>query len=145
MADFNRLLGLPALVELDQIRWQRYICLSEYENQSTNPPSTSCSGPSRIAPGCASCICSTGGELCVCDIVAVLLVPQPKASRHLAYLRRAGLVTARKEGLWSYYQLAPARGTFHRKLLDCLACCFRKYRNLRRTPSNWPRGVACCG
>src|SRR6185437_2202344 len=46
-----------------------------------------------------------GGELCVCDIVAVLEVPQPKASRHLAYLRKAGLVQARKEGLWSYYKL----------------------------------------
>jgi ArsR family transcriptional regulator len=66
----------------------------------------------------------TGGELCVCDIVAVLQVPQPKASRHLAYLRRAGLVTARKEGLWSYYRLSTARDTFHKKLLDCLACCF---------------------
>ncbi len=33
------------------------------------------------------------GELCVCDIVGVLEVPQPKTSRHLAYLRRAGLVT----------------------------------------------------
>ena len=67
-----------------------------------------------------------GGELCVCDIVAVLAVPQPKASRHLAYLRRAGLVLARKEGLWSYYSLAPARGTFHKKLLDCLSCCFQE-------------------
>jgi len=67
-----------------------------------------------------------GGELCVCDIVAVLAVPQPKASRHLAYLRRAGLVLARKEGLWSYYSLATARGTFHKKLLDCLSCCFHE-------------------
>ncbi len=50
------------------------------------------------------------GELCVCDLVEVLGVPQPKTSRHLAYLRRSGLVVARKEGLWNYYQLAP-RGT----------------------------------
>jgi ArsR family transcriptional regulator len=66
-----------------------------------------------------------GGELCVCDIVEVLGVPQPKVSRHLAYLRRAGLVEARKEGLWSYYQLAPSRGNFHAKLLECLGCCFQ--------------------
>lgn len=65
-----------------------------------------------------------GGEMCVCDLVDVLGVPQPKASRHLAYLRRAGLVTARKEGLWAYYRLAPARNQFHKKLLDCLSCCF---------------------
>lgn len=65
-----------------------------------------------------------GGELCVCDIVAVLDVPQPKASRHLAYLRKVGLVVSRKAGLWSYYRLAPARGLFHKKILDCLGCCF---------------------
>ena len=64
-----------------------------------------------------------GGELCVCDLVDVVGVPQPKVSRHLAYLRRAGLVVARKEGLWNYYKLAPARSTLHEKLLDCLADC----------------------
>jgi ArsR family transcriptional regulator len=72
------------------------------------------------------------GELCVCDIVGVLGVPQPKASRHLAYLRRAGLVTARKEGLWSYYQLSPARTKVHEKLLDCLAHCFNEVPELTR-------------
>ena len=49
------------------------------------------------------------GELCVCHIVDVLDLSQPKVSRHLAYLRRTGLVLARKEGLWNYYRLAPAR------------------------------------
>jgi ArsR family transcriptional regulator, arsenate/arsenite/antimonite-responsive transcriptional repressor len=63
-----------------------------------------------------------GGERCVCDLVDVLGVPQPKTSRHLAYLRRAGLVLARKQGLWSYYRLASAKTKFHAKLLDCLAC-----------------------
>lgn len=72
------------------------------------------------------------GELCVCDLVDVLGVPQPKASRHLAYLRKAGLVVARKQGLWSYYSLAPARGMFHQKLLDCLSDCFREVPELCR-------------
>jgi len=63
------------------------------------------------------------GELCVCHLVDVLEVPQPTASRHLAYLRRAGMVIARKEGLWSYYRLTPARNAFHEKLLGCLASC----------------------
>lgn len=61
------------------------------------------------------------GELCVCDLVNVLDVPQPTASRHLAYLRRAGLVAARKEGLWHFYRLVDAPSAFHRKLLDCLS------------------------
>lgn len=65
-----------------------------------------------------------GGELCVCDIVDVLQVPQPQVSRHLAYLRRAGLVTARKEGLWAHYTLAQPSSPFHAKLLECLANCF---------------------
>ena len=47
------------------------------------------------------------GEVCVCDIYGSLAIAQPKASRHLAYLRRAGLVAARKDGLWVHYRLAP--------------------------------------
>ena len=64
------------------------------------------------------------GELCVCDIVNVLQASQPLVSRHLAYLRRAGLVLARKDGLWMHYRLAPANSDFHKSLLNCLACCF---------------------
>jgi ArsR family transcriptional regulator len=46
------------------------------------------------------------GEVCVCDIHDSLGISQPKASRHLAYLRRAGLVDTRREGLWVHYRLA---------------------------------------
>jgi ArsR family transcriptional regulator len=46
------------------------------------------------------------GEVCVCHIHESLGVSQPKASRHLAYLRRSGLVETRREGLWVYYRLA---------------------------------------
>jgi ArsR family transcriptional regulator len=45
------------------------------------------------------------GELCVCFFVAVLETNQPKISRHLAYLRRAGLVAARREGKWTHYRI----------------------------------------
>ena len=48
----------------------------------------------------------TTGEVCVCDIHDTLKIAQPKASRHLAYLRRAGLVDTRREGLWVHYRLA---------------------------------------
>ena len=65
-----------------------------------------------------------GGELCVGDLVAILQAPQPRISRHLAYLRKAKLVLVRKSGLWSHYCLAPAKTPFHRKLLECLAKCF---------------------
>jgi ArsR family transcriptional regulator len=46
------------------------------------------------------------GEVCVCHIHESLKITQPKASRHLAYLRRSGLVETRREGLWIHYRLA---------------------------------------
>jgi ArsR family transcriptional regulator len=45
-------------------------------------------------------------EVCVCHLHASLDVPQPTASRHLAYLRRAGLVDVRREGVWMHYRVA---------------------------------------
>ena len=45
-------------------------------------------------------------EICVCYLVEVLDCPQPKISRHLAYLRRAGIVRARRDGKWMHYSIA---------------------------------------
>ena len=72
-----------------------------------------------------------GGELCVGDIVESLRAPQPRISRHLAYLRKANLVAVRKAGLWSHYSLAPAKTPFHRKLLECLGKCFAEVPELQ--------------
>ena len=44
-------------------------------------------------------------EVCVCFLVEILKISQPKISRHLAYLRRARVVTARREGKWMHYRL----------------------------------------
>ena len=89
-----------------------------------------------------------GRELCVCDLIVVLGVPQAKVSRHLAYLRRAGLVRARKQGLWSFYSLTAPRGAFHTKLLECLACCFNDVPELVKDAERLGRrpacGPACC-
>jgi ArsR family transcriptional regulator len=63
-------------------------------------------------------------ECCVGDLVTILALAQPSVSRHLAYLRKAGLVDSRKEGLWCYYRLSAASTPFHRSLLECLKCCF---------------------
>lgn len=63
------------------------------------------------------------GELCVCDLVTVLDVPQPTASRHLAYLRNVGLVTVRKEGVWCYYSASSADSEFAKRLWACVASC----------------------
>lgn len=64
------------------------------------------------------------GEYCVSDLITILRVPQAKASHHLNYLRRAGLVDVRKQGLWCFYRLRPAETSFHQKLLECLGQCF---------------------
>lgn len=58
----------------------------------------------------------TTGELCVCELVAVLEMPQGKISRHLSVLKNAGLVSDRREGTWIYYRL-PAPDTDLKTLL----------------------------
>jgi ArsR family transcriptional regulator len=46
-----------------------------------------------------------GREVCVCYFVEILKQGQPKISRHLAYLRRAGIVSARRDGKWMHYSI----------------------------------------
>jgi ArsR family transcriptional regulator, arsenate/arsenite/antimonite-responsive transcriptional repressor len=54
----------------------------------------------------------TAGELCVCDLMAVLDLPQSTVSRHLAYLRNSGLVEDRRQGVWMYYRLTTPAAAF---------------------------------
>jgi len=56
-------------------------------------------------------------EVCVCYFVEVLKTPQPKISRHLAYLRRAGIVGARREGKWMHYRIIEPKDPRGAKLL----------------------------
>lgn len=74
----------------------------------------------------------TAGELCVCDIVQLLDLPQPTISRHLAYLRRVGLVTATRDLRFAYYQLAEPRDGVHRSLIHCVRSCFTAFGALGR-------------
>lgn len=62
----------------------------------------------------------SNGELCVCDLMSALDAPQSKMSRHLAYLKRAGLVRDRKQGKWRHYSLAKPANALHKGLLACL-------------------------
>lgn len=57
-------------------------------------------------------------DLCVCNITDALRMGQSKVSRHLAYLKNAGLVKARRDGQWVYYSLS--RENFYQPLLKCL-------------------------
>jgi ArsR family transcriptional regulator len=64
------------------------------------------------------------GELCVCDLTAILGLPQSSVSRHLAYLRRARLVETEQKGKFAHYRLSQPRSTVHRSLLSCVRSAF---------------------
>lgn len=85
-----------------------------------------------------------GGELCVCDLVEVLRLPQPKVSRHLSVLRDAGLVEQRIESNWRHYSLAAPTTPLHRKLLDCVACCMDCVPQVRSDLKRLEQHPACC-
>lgn len=66
----------------------------------------------------------SAGELCVCDLVALLRLSQPTVSRHLAYLRRAGLVVARPALKFTYYRLSEPGDPVHQRLVACVRTGF---------------------
>lgn len=63
----------------------------------------------------------SGEELCVCDIMAALDLPQSTVSRHLSYLRNAGLVDDRRQGIWMYYRISRGKIEHGAALFDLLA------------------------
>lgn len=88
------------------------------------------------------------GELCVCDVMCVLKEPQSKISRHLAYLKRAGLVDARKQGLWMYYRLARPNVKTFRLILEAVRHARTDFDELKKDLAEFQRSknclVACC-
>ena len=73
-----------------------------------------------------------GGKLCVCDIQEVLGEPQVKVSKHLAYLRKRGLVAARRESNWMIYRLPGRPSGDLSANLACLQDCVRENPVFRR-------------
>ena len=71
------------------------------------------------------------GELCVCHLVDLLDASQPKISRHLALLRRAGLVSVRVDGPWRHYALAADATGLAATLLGCVRDCLSDFDELR--------------
>jgi ArsR family transcriptional regulator, arsenate/arsenite/antimonite-responsive transcriptional repressor len=84
------------------------------------------------------------GEVCVCDIHQSLKIPQSKASRHLAYLRRSGLVETRRERLWIHYRL----GTFADPVLatigDAVRHALTHIDTVRRDGDRLRKRTGCC-
>lgn len=83
------------------------------------------------------------GEVCVCHIHDSLKIPQPKASRHLAYLRKAGVVEADKRGLWVYYKLAP-QPAVAQTLLDAARHCVGHLTTAKQDAKRLERETGCC-
>lgn len=84
------------------------------------------------------------GEVCVCDIHDSLKISQPKASRHLAYLRRAGLVAARRDGLWMYYRLAETRDPLVETIRDAVTHTLGHVDSLQRDAARLQKKTGCC-
>ncbi len=63
----------------------------------------------------------SGRELCVCDIMAALNLPQSTVSRHLSYLRNTGLVDDRRQGIWMYYRITKESGKLGADFFSLLA------------------------
>lgn len=82
-------------------------------------------------------------EICVCYFIEVIGAPQPKISRHLAYLRRAGLVAARREGKWMRYRLTVPRDQHAAAILSSTLHALKKSPEMRRDCERLNR--ACCG
>ena len=84
------------------------------------------------------------GEICVCDIHDSLKIPQPKASRHLAYLRRIGLVETRREGLWIHYRLAKPTDPVLAAISDAVQHALTHIDSVNRDAVRLQRKTGCC-
>ena len=83
-----------------------------------------------------------GKEVCVCYFVEILGQSQPKISRHLAYLRRAGIVAARREGKWMHYSIIqPSEAGAARVLSETLSV-LREDRKMQADGARLEK--ACC-
>lgn len=84
------------------------------------------------------------GEVCVCDIHESLKIPQPKTSRHLAYLRNAGLVETRREGLWVHYRLGQVADPVLAAMTDAVRHALTHVDSVRRDAERLKNRTGCC-
>jgi ArsR family transcriptional regulator len=84
----------------------------------------------------------SGREVCVCYFVEILRQGQPKISRHLAYLRKAGIVAARRDGKWMHYRIAPNIDTAAASILTAVLASLASDRQIQADLAKLER--ACC-
>ena len=81
-------------------------------------------------------------EICVCSCVEVLNANQPKISRHLAYLKRAGLVAGRREGKWTHYRLVEPADPYAANILHELRDSLANNPDMQNDKARWTNHVA---
>ena len=81
-------------------------------------------------------------ELCVCYFVEILNQAQPKISRHLAYLRRSGIIEVRREGKWMHYRITPLSDAGAAQLLGQTLAWLRQDRTMQADRARLSK--ACC-
>ena len=84
------------------------------------------------------------GEVCVCNIHESLKIPQPKASRHLAYLRRSGLVDTRRDGLWIHYRMGKLADPVLAAITDAVRHALTHVDTVRRDAERLRKATGCC-
>jgi ArsR family transcriptional regulator len=84
------------------------------------------------------------GEVCVCHIHESLRIPQPKASRHLAYLRKTGLVETRRDGTWVHYRMAMLPDPIVRAVNDAVLHALAHSETIRRDAERLRKKTGCC-
>jgi len=83
-----------------------------------------------------------GKEVCVCYFVEILGQSQPKISRHLAYLRRAGIVAARREGKWIHYKIVSPKHDGAARILSETLAVIGQEKSMQADLARL--GKACC-
>jgi ArsR family transcriptional regulator, arsenate/arsenite/antimonite-responsive transcriptional repressor len=83
-----------------------------------------------------------GREVCVCYLVEILRQGQPKISRHLAYLRKAGVVGARRDGKWMHYRIEKPEDMAAASILDAVLESLKSDREMQSDLTRLSR--ACC-
>jgi ArsR family transcriptional regulator len=84
------------------------------------------------------------GEVCVCDIHESLKIPQSKASRHLAYLRRSRLVDTRRSGLWIHYRIGRLADPVLAAIVDAVRHALAHIDTVQKDAARLRKRNGCC-
>jgi ArsR family transcriptional regulator len=132
---------------MDSLRPPCYICQREYMSRRPDVPFAALDHALRaLADPTRLRILGLlmDGEVCVCHIYEALRIPQPKASRHLAYLRKSGLVETRKDGLWVYYRLAEGDTAGVKQVVDAALRALERMTTIDADRARRRARLGCC-